>query len=205
MADTTRTPSGSPFRGPSDPVPSAEPQGEHAAAPALADAGKLGTELIAAVREGVASLFAEQRNRAADEIAAFGEVLRRSVPSLNQAGGGTVARYTDEAARRIDDFADRLRQRSWRELTGDIEDFARRWPGPFMASVAGLGFAAGRLLSSPAARPAEPNPMRSSPARAAGEGDAPSDGARHDDRAGSGAVSSGATSGHDAAAARDDE
>src|SRR5947208_15803185 len=47
------------------------------------DAKEMGTEVIGAVREGASSFFEEQRDRAAGEIASFGEMLRRSARALD--------------------------------------------------------------------------------------------------------------------------
>src|ERR1051326_4212528 len=57
---------------------------------AVEDAKEMGTELIGAVREGATSFFEEQRNRAASEIAALGDMLRRSARSLDQTGSTTI-------------------------------------------------------------------------------------------------------------------
>ena len=168
----------------------------------LAQAKDIGSELIDAVRDGATSLFEEQRDRAANEIASFGEVLRRSVSSLDQAGGATVARYTEDAARQINQFADTLRHRSFAELSGDIEDFARRWPMVFMAAAIGAGMVAGRFLVSSAARPGEPAQPQSSPSWVAGS-EQPIGGARHDYGAVGGGVSGGPRAGYGAGPGRE--
>src|SRR5438093_1012332 len=95
----------------------------------------MATELLDAVRDSLAILLDDQRNRAANEIAALGEVLRRSAQGLDRRGGGTVAAYTEDAGSRIGDFADGLRQRPADELVGEIEEFARRAPLVFMVSA----------------------------------------------------------------------
>ena len=127
-----------------------------ARAGALAEVQGIGVELIGSVRAGAAALYEEQRNRAADEIAALGEALRRSAEALDRSGTALVTRCTEDAGRRITEFADTLRRRSFTELTDDVAQFARRWPMVFIASAVGAGLLAGRLLASPAARPAEP-------------------------------------------------
>jgi hypothetical protein len=144
MVDTTpssseRTSAGARFRG----------------VPAPLQARKLAAEMTGALRDCATALLDEQRTRAAGEIATLGEVLRRSVESLDRAGGEHVARYAADAAGQISQFADRLRRRSLEELSGDIEDFARRRPTVFIASVVGVGLIAGRLLASSASRPTE--------------------------------------------------
>src|SRR2546428_4629112 len=123
---------------------------------AVEEVKDMGTELIGAVRDGATSLFEEQRRRAAGEIAAFGDVLRRSAQSLDRTAGPTVAQYADEAGRQISEFADTLRTRTLGQMANDVEDFARRWPIAFMAAAAGIGVMAGRFLVSSPSRPAAP-------------------------------------------------
>src|SRR5919198_4947948 len=93
------------------------PVGSTHAAPngskAVADAKEMGTELIGAVRDGATSFFEEQRNRAANEIASLGDMLRRSARSLDQTSPTTIGRYAEDAADGITQFADRLRTRSF--------------------------------------------------------------------------------------------
>jgi len=149
-----RTTTASPIRGTTPPVSSGERQKEGSIGNPLGEVKEIGTELASAVRDSATSLFEEQRNRAADEIASLGEALRQSARSLDQ-NGGTVARYADEAAKQVSGFATTLRNRSWNELTRDVEDFGRRWPLAFMAAAMGVGFAAGRFLIA-SARPANP-------------------------------------------------
>ena len=164
MADTMRTTAGSGFGGRSVPVSPGQRQNGEGASRAISDVKEMGTELVAAVRDSANALFEEQRNRAADEIAALGQALRRSAQSLEQ-DGGAVARYADEAARQMGDFADTLRRRSWNQLTEDLEGAARRWPAVFMAATVGLGFLAGRFLMASSARSVEAGAASSSGVR----------------------------------------
>lgn len=159
MADTTRTTSGSPYSGTSSAVPSGDRPGEQGhggdgPGHPITEAKKVGSELVGAVRDSAVSMLDTQRSRAADQIAAIGEAVRRSAQSLDSTGGETIVRYADQAARQISDFAETLRTRSWGDLTGDVEDFARRYPMAFMASAIGIGFIAGRFWMSSAEQPA---------------------------------------------------
>ena len=155
MADTTRTTSGTPYSSTSTAAPSGDrqhaqrPGGDGSAHP-MTDAKKIGSELVGAVRDSALSMLDNQRNRAADQIAAIGEALHRSAQSLDGTGGATMVRYADDAARYVNEFADTLRNRPWNDLTTDVETFARRWPLAFMASAIGIGFIAGRFWMSSA-------------------------------------------------------
>jgi hypothetical protein len=117
-----------------------------AASRAAQDAADIGTELASVVRDSATALFEEQRDRAAAEIAAFGEVLRRSAKSIEADEGLAISRYADQAASRIGAFAVGLRERSWSEMISEAEDLAQRWPLAFVASAACAGWVVGRLL-----------------------------------------------------------
>src|SRR5437763_7458674 len=155
---------------------------------AVQDAKEMGTEVIGAVREGASSFFEEQRDRAASEMASFGEVLRRSAHALDQNRSTMISQYAEGAADEITRFAERLRNRSLGMMADDVEDFARQWPTAFIAAAMGAGFLAGRFLIASAARPRPqtmpaPRPTSSAPQ--------PIGGARHDFGAVGGTVPSG--------------
>src|SRR5437773_647291 len=161
---------------------------------AVEEAKEVGTELIGAVREGATSFFEEQRNRAASEIAALGDMLRQSARCLDQTNSTTIGRHAEDAASEISQFADRLRTRSLGMVADDVEAFARNWPAAFMAVSVGLGVLAGRFLVSSASRPASQT-MTPTPRPASTMGQ-PIGGARHDFGAVGGPVSGGANAGY---------
>ena len=162
---------------------------------AVEDAKEMGTELIGAVREGATSFFEEQRDRAASEIASFGDMLRRSARSLDQSSSTTIGRYAEDAASEITQFADRLRTRSLGMMANDVEDFARQWPIAFIAAAVGAGLLAGRFLVSSASRPASRTMTSPMPQPASTTGQ-PIGGARHDFGAVGGPVTGGANAGY---------
>jgi len=118
----------------------------------MSDAKKVGSELVGAARDSAMSLLDAQRGRVADQIGALGDALRQSTESLESTGVGSLAQYANQAADQISGFADTMRDRSWNELAGDLESFARRYPLTFMASAMGLGFMLGRFLLSSSER-----------------------------------------------------
>jgi hypothetical protein len=161
---------------------------------AVEEAKEMGTELIGAVREGATSFFEEQRNRAASEIAALGDMLRQSARCLDQTNATAIGRYAEDAASEITQFADRLRTRSLGMMADDVEAFARNWPAIFVTAAVGAGFLAGRFLVSSASRPASQT-MTPTP-RPASTISQPIGGARHDFGAVGGPVSGGANAGY---------
>jgi len=88
----------------------------------------------------------------AEQISALGDALRQSTDSLESTGVGSLAQYANQAADQIAGFADTVRDRSWDELSGDLEGFARRYPLTFMVSAMGVGFVLGRFLLSSSGR-----------------------------------------------------
>jgi hypothetical protein len=118
----------------------------------MSDAKKVGSELVGAARDSAVSLIDAQRARAADQITSIGDALRRSAESFESTGAGALGEYANQAADHVSGFADTLRDRSWGELAGDLESFARRYPMTFMASAMGLGFVLGRFLLSSSER-----------------------------------------------------
>ena len=118
----------------------------------MSDAKKVGSELVGAARDSAVSLIDAQRARAADQLAAIGDALRRSAESFEPTGAGALTQYVDQAADQLCGFADTVRDRSWNELAGDLEGFARRYPTMFMVSAMGIGFVLGRFLLSSSER-----------------------------------------------------
>jgi hypothetical protein len=165
---------------------SGQPDGSRA----VADAKEMGTELVGAVREGATSFFEEQRDRAASEIASLGEALRESARCFDRTGSTAISRYAEEAASEIDQFAQRLRNRSLGMIAEDVEDFARQWPVAFIAAAVGAGFLAGRFLISSASR-SRSETMAQPASRPIGSAHQPVGGARHDFGAVGGSASSG--------------
>jgi len=118
----------------------------------MSDVKKVGSDLVGAARDSAMSLLDAQRARVADQIGAFGEALRESTDSLESTGVGSLAQYADQVADQISGFDDTGRDRSWNELSADLESFARRYPLTFMISAMGVGFMLGRFLLSSSER-----------------------------------------------------
>ena len=59
---------------------------------------------------------------------------------------GDLQRYARDLGDRLGGVAGRMQDRGLDGLVDDVQDFARRRPGLFLAAAAGAGFAAGRLF-----------------------------------------------------------
>lgn len=202
---------------PAEPV--VEPGADHTGTPSIeqmtteftARAKEIALELLGALRDCALSLVDEQKTRAVNEVAALGDVLHRSVQSLDDGDRATyVARYADEAAQQIRQFADGLRRRSLAEIGADLSNLAERWPLSFMAASVGVGLIAGRLLASSASRPAaqlrvDQQTAQSSAAQPAGGSADATHHLAHGDGAFGGTAAGGATPGAAAASALEGE
>jgi len=106
-------------------------------------------ELAEAMRTVAEALADEQRARAAGRVAAVAAAVRGAAQSLAQSEMPTVAHCAGEAADRIEDFSAAVRERRWRDIVTDTEDFARDQPALFALAATAAGFIAGRVLSLP--------------------------------------------------------
>ena len=118
------------------------------------DFARIGSDLVDALGSRAEEIVTEQKSRAAGEIASLGAMVRNAAQCIDQGNRGAVSEYATEMADEIERFAARLRLSSWRVLAADLEDFARRWPGAFMASSAIAGFLLGRMVMAPPETPA---------------------------------------------------
>jgi ElaB/YqjD/DUF883 family membrane-anchored ribosome-binding protein len=125
----------------------------------------------------VAETVKEQAGQVAGEVKAQGrEVLDRTKEQVRQQGetqakqaaaslrtlagqtralaegrtdeAGPVTDYVRQASERIEGFAERVQSRGAQGIVEDLEQFARRRPGAFLAGAAVAGFVTGRLIRS---------------------------------------------------------
>jgi ElaB/YqjD/DUF883 family membrane-anchored ribosome-binding protein len=123
---------------------------------------KAGGEDVRQKAEQTASTIAEQaeqtattqistqKERAASTLDTVAQTLRDSGQNLRQEQP-QIATLTDEAARRVEDVSDYVRQHDLRDLVSEAERFARREPLLFLGGAFAIGFVAARFLraSSP--------------------------------------------------------
>jgi hypothetical protein len=88
-----------------------------------------------------------QRSQLATALAAFGGELRALIDG-HPDQAGTAGRYVDQAGKVVDELAGQIRDRDFAGIVDDVQRFARRRPGVFLAAVAATGFVAGRLARS---------------------------------------------------------
>ena len=88
-----------------------------------------------------------QRQRAAASLGGMASALHKSARDLEKESG-TMARYTDMAADRLDEVAGYLRGADWHEIKSGTENFARRQPYWFIGGAVAAGFVLARFLKS---------------------------------------------------------
>jgi hypothetical protein len=89
----------------------------------------------------------EQAAKVAGSLHRFSDELRALAEGrVDEAG--TARRYLQEMGGQLDQFAQRVDTRGYQGVVDDMQGFARRRPGAFLAIAAGAGFLAGRLFRS---------------------------------------------------------
>lgn len=100
------------------------------------------------IRQEGASLLAEQKGRAADELSHFSHAIHRAAESLHSEEDHRVAEYADAAAKQIDRVAGYLRTSDVNRFVDDAEQFARRRPEVVFGGLFLAGLALSRFLKS---------------------------------------------------------
>lgn len=128
-------------------------------AAAVADeARQQAREVIAETKEQARSVIndaqAQLRVQADQQATKVAESMRRIAGELRALYEGradqaaSVRPYLHDAMARLDDAASRVESRGIEGVVGDVQRFARRRPGAFLAFAAGAGFVAGRMVRS---------------------------------------------------------
>ncbi len=86
--------------------------------------------------------------RASRDVAGVADALRHASGLLRTDEPGAVTHYVDRVAEGADRVSGYLRDRSIREVAGDVGNFARREPAIFVGSAFVVGLMAGRFLKS---------------------------------------------------------
>jgi hypothetical protein len=116
------------------------------------EAGNVASEAAAQTRavadEARSALRSQARQgteRAAGALDQAGGRLR-SLAQGNPEGAGELRRYADQAGERLQAAASRLEERGFDGMVDDLQSFARRRPGVFLAVAASAGFVVGRFF-----------------------------------------------------------
>jgi uncharacterized protein YjbJ (UPF0337 family) len=101
--------------------------------------------VVDSTRSALRTQARENTDRATGALGELGSQFR-ALAEGDREGAGQLGRYADEAGTRLRTMADRLNSKGFDGVVDDVQVFARRRPGTFLAIAAATGFVAGRLF-----------------------------------------------------------
>ncbi len=109
----------------------------------VAEATRQGRNLVQEAQGQLGEQVAQGQQRLASELLSISDELRSMAESSDH--GGTATELARQAASRARDAGQWLDARGPAEVVDEVQSFARRRPGMFLAIAAGVGLIAGRL------------------------------------------------------------
>jgi ElaB/YqjD/DUF883 family membrane-anchored ribosome-binding protein len=106
-------------------------------------------EMIGQAKEQAAGAFTQQREQAVAGLGGLAEALRSTAQNMKSSNDGAqpgIAQFVDDAAERLSQSADFLRDKDASQLLHDVQDFAKKQPLAFVGAAFGIGIVAARLL-----------------------------------------------------------
>lgn len=112
------------------------------------NAAESGRETVGAAKGRVRALFEQQTHRAADQLTGVAHALHSAADQLKDENNGTAARYAGQAAERVEEVADLIRNSTVDDVVDRVEGFARRQPELFLGAAFAAGFLFARFVKS---------------------------------------------------------
>lgn len=125
-----------------------ESPGSGLADKAMQQAQAAGERVTEMAREQARTAFAQRQHDFAGQIESVGDALRETAERMQERGQSLPARYIEQAAARVEDFAGAIRERGFEDLVSETETFARRQPELFIGGAVLLGIGVGRFLKA---------------------------------------------------------
>jgi len=115
------------------------------------------SQAYGAVTDKAATKLDEQKSTLSEGLSTVANSVRQVGENLgsSQTESGlaeAAAKYTNNAAQKLDDVAGYFETKNVREMARDLEGYARRNPAVFLGAAFGLGFLAARFLKSTSPR-----------------------------------------------------
>jgi hypothetical protein len=126
--------------------------------------------VVDSTRSALRSQARQSTERASGALGDLGSQLR-ALAEGDREGAGEVGRYANEAGARLRSMADRLSSKGFDGVVDDVQSFARRRPGAFLAIAAASGFVAGRLFRGAQASSSSETSSPGAPEVGAGQGE----------------------------------
>lgn len=108
--------------------------------------------VVDAVGGEAEKLFEARRGKAVEKVAGVGKAARQAAHALRAANADRAADYLVDAAGRVEQAAEYLKDRTLADLADDAADLARREPVLAAGAMFVVGLAAARFLKASEAR-----------------------------------------------------
>lgn len=108
-----------------------------------------------------AEIAEKQKGYVADQIGKLAGALERVGAELKSDDAGAIGGYASDLGASARQFADKVKDKDFREIAGIAEDFGRRQPLAFLGLAAVAGLAASRFIM--ASKPSAPAAARTAP------------------------------------------
>jgi hypothetical protein len=105
-------------------------------------------EVVDQVKQQAGTQLDTQKGRVSETLGSIALAIRQTGTQLHEQDKGDVAQYADKAAEQIERFSTYLRDADMRQITGEVERFARRQPALFLGGALVLGLFGARFLKS---------------------------------------------------------
>jgi hypothetical protein len=106
-------------------------------------------EMIGQAKEQATNAFTQQREQAVSGLGSLADALRVTAQGMKESNDGAqagIAQFVDDAAERLTQSADFLRDKDASQLLHDVQDFAKKQPLAFVGAAFGIGIVAARLM-----------------------------------------------------------
>lgn len=106
-------------------------------------------DLASNAKQQIGSQYEQRVHGVMSEVTNLASALRRAGRQLRDEHSSLMAAtVADQLASRLESLNGAVGNKSFDEVIGEVENFARRNPGAFLGIAAGLGFMASRFLKS---------------------------------------------------------
>ena len=105
-------------------------------------------EVLDQARSSIKEQATQQKDRAADGLESVATALHTTSDQLRGQQQAFIGEYVESAARVVENVSGYLQEHDVTELTGEVENFARRQPGIFLGACFAIGFVAVRFLKA---------------------------------------------------------